>query len=190
MNVKEFLERGYKFEAGDIFKYSNGNINEVSLSSLRSCNTPSDVDCRLTVLHTTTKATERAKEMEYKYEKVEFDNYHEIVSLYESDELYVDAGFGALFKSIDLDSALISKLRGINLYRKVKKHWTDKLDGTKENGVLCNCSYGDDSKHTIELIVNIFDGAFQFIDTYGAKWQYATPLTKTEIMALADNAPE
>ena len=72
-------------------------------------------------------------------------------------------------------------------YRKVECDWTDNLDGTAENGVLCWVSnvYAD-LRNTMALIKD--DGLY-YIDMNGEEWTHTTPLTKEEIQAFLNNAP-
>lgn len=62
MNVKEFLEAGYKFEVGDVFAYEDGETCVVQKYQLENCNEPSKVDCILTIIKSAQLERERRKE--------------------------------------------------------------------------------------------------------------------------------
>lgn len=66
--------------------------------------------------------------------------------------------------------------------------WRERLDGTVGNAVLCWVWDGDVEANVIELIAEL--GEQCFLCHRGIPWGNAKPITRAEILALANNAPE
>lgn len=76
-----------------------------------------------------------------------------------------------------------------SFYRRIKRNWYDKLDGTIENAVWCRVWDGHDEDKMVRPILTLNSDSW-FVDDYGTSWQNAEPLTKSELAPLLANAPK
>lgn len=76
------------------------------------------------------------------------------------------------------------------LFIEEKRGWRERLDGTTDNGVLCFVWDETRLDGRISMVVEVRDCRFRFLCESGNAWQNAEPLTRAEIMELAERAPE
>lgn len=93
------------------------------------------------------------------------------------------------------DEASAVKLfqKGHAFYVVQNKTWYAKLDGTLENAVLCLVSERGQAGWEKDAIVDLIvatEPYSQYQSCSGTVWEYAVPLTKSEVIAFANNAPE
>lgn len=130
------------------------------------------------------------------YDKIEIEKFSDVVRLVEDGvNLFKKAeGKRSYYPITNLTRIEHEWLKG-NLFRQSILRWFDRLDGSFEKGILCRVGngYGVTEK-TIRLIIDFDEiSTFKFIDnsiTDDGRWEYAKPLTKTELMAFVERAPD
>ena len=156
MTVEKFLADGYLFVDGDSYTAVFGDVFVVGKDINSECaSTHRKGNDERFVL--SAKCLEE-KEMKKEEVKIENPDIFALKGDFEMGKLYRSTYHG--FKQICTVSELGSYCQIGDIYR--KQHWTDKLDGTEENGVWCEVWDANQDKFSIslEFITNFVKGDY------------------------------